>query len=85
MDKGTTLKTDLMWARILVKRKGKVKPSSVNILVEARSYEFQIWWEIQPWEAEVYPLKSIASGRGDMRQFLRRKMSGSYPQPSACL
>ena len=40
MDKGTTLKMDLMWARILVKMEGKEKPSSVNILVGVRSNEF---------------------------------------------
>ena len=40
MDKGTTLKMDLLWARILVKMEGKEKPSSVNILVGARSNEF---------------------------------------------
>ena len=31
------------------------KPSSVNLLAGARSYELQIWWEIQPTVAEVYP------------------------------
>ena len=46
MDKGTTLKTYLLLARILVKRKGKVKPLLVNILMGERSYELQIWWEI---------------------------------------
>ena len=43
MDKGTTLKMDLLWARILVKMEGKEKPSSVNILTGARSYELQLW------------------------------------------
>ena len=44
MDKGTTLKTDLLWTRILLKMEGKEKPSSVNILAGARSYELQLWW-----------------------------------------
>ena len=55
LDKETALRTDLLWARILVKMNSKGKPSSVNLLAGARSYELQIWWEIQPRVAEVYP------------------------------
>ena len=62
MDKGTTLKTDLLWARILVKMEGKEKPSFVNILTGVRSYKLQLWWEIQPWVAEIFPLKNKACG-----------------------
>ena len=61
MDKGTTLRTDLRWARILVKRNGMGKPSFVNLLAGARSYELQIGWEIQPRVAEVYPRRNIAA------------------------
>ena len=38
MDKGTTLRMDLLWARILVKMNGIGKLSSVNLLARARSY-----------------------------------------------
>ena len=31
------------------------KPSSANLLARARSYQLQIWWEIQPRVKEVYP------------------------------
>ena len=55
LDKKTTLRTDLLWARILVKMNSLGKPSSVNLLAGARSYELQIWWEIQPRVVEVYP------------------------------
>ena len=55
LDKETTLRTDLLWAKILVKMNSTRKPSSVNLLAGARSYELQIWWEIQPRVAEVYP------------------------------
>ena len=48
MDKEPALKTELQWARILVKMEDKKKFSSVNLLAGARSYEIQIWWEIQP-------------------------------------
>ena len=61
MDKGTTLRTDLLWARILVKRNGMGKPSYVNLLTGARSYELQIWWEIQPRVVEVYPRRNRAA------------------------
>ena len=43
MDKGTALRTDLLWARIRVKMNSIGKPSSVNLLARAKSYELQIW------------------------------------------
>ena len=55
MDKATIHRKDLRWARILVKNSYSRKPSSVNMLAGARSYELQIWWEIQPKVVEVYP------------------------------
>ena len=42
MDKGIALRTNLLWSRILAKKNGMGKPSSLNILVGARSYELQI-------------------------------------------
>ena len=38
-DKGTTLRMDLLWARIWVKMNGMGKLSSVNLLEGARIYE----------------------------------------------
>ena len=61
MDKGTSLRTDLLWARIQVKMNSIGKPSSVNLLARAKSYELQIWWEIQPRVAEVYPRRKRAA------------------------
>ena len=55
MDKETTLRTEVLWARILIRLKGKERPSTVNILAGARSYELQIWWELTPCIARVYP------------------------------
>ena len=46
LEKETTLRTKVMWARILVKLVGKTRPSVVNILEGLRSFELQIWWEI---------------------------------------
>ena len=65
LDEETTFKKDLQWVRILVKKKKKnntEKLSSVNLLARARSYELQIWWEIQPTVAGVYPYSSRAHG-----------------------
>ena len=53
MDEGTTSKTDLLWARILVKINSKSKLDSINLIAGDRSYVVQIWWEIQPTVAEV--------------------------------
>ena len=55
MDKETTHRKDLRWARILGKNSSSRRPSSVNLLAGARSYELQIWWEIHPRVVEVYP------------------------------
>ena len=66
MDEGTASKTELHWARILVKMKSNEKPASVNLLAGARSYELQIWWEIRPTVAEVFPRSSrISAGPAD--------------------
>ena len=55
MDKETSLMKNLLWARILVKMKRAGRPTSVNLLAGAKSYEIQLWWEIQPEVTEVYP------------------------------
>ena len=62
LDEGTASKTDLLWARILVKMNSKVKLASVILLAGARSYELQMWWEIRPTVAEVSPRSSRNSG-----------------------
>ena len=58
LDKETEQRKDLRWARILVKKDRTRKPTSANVLAGARSYELQIWWEIQPKVMEVYPQES---------------------------
>ena len=58
LDECTASKTDLLWARILVKMNGNVKPASVNLFTGARSYELKIWWEIQQTVVEVSPRNS---------------------------
>ena len=67
MDEETSLLKNLLWARILVKMKSSGRPTSVNLLAGARSYEIQLWWEIQPRVTEVYPRR------------LRREMEMANP------
>ena len=73
LDEGTASKTDLFWARILVKLNSNVKPASVFLLMGASSYELQIWWEIRPTVEEVSPRSSrnfgslTDSGEEDVR------------------
>ena len=55
VDKETTLITEISWVRILVMLNGMARPNTVNILASSRSYELQIWWELPPWVAGVYP------------------------------
>ena len=57
LDKETTLRTKVSWAKILVKVVGMRKPSSVNILEGSRSFELQLWWELPPWYSEVILVK----------------------------
>ena len=58
LDKNTEKKTEVKWARMLIKVVGKSRPSVVNILEGPRSFELQIWWEISPWVTGVYPVSS---------------------------
>ena len=53
MDEGTASKTDLLWARILVKMNYNAKHDSVNLIAGDRVYEVQIWWEIRPTMVEM--------------------------------
>ena len=53
MDEGTTSKTDLLWARILVKMNYNAKHDSVNLIGGDRVYVVQIWWEIRPSVAKM--------------------------------
>ena len=72
LEKDTEQRSDLCWARILVKKDRMGKPSSANLLTGARSYQLQIWWEIQPRVKEVYPrgcrnkdLLAVSSGEDE--------------------
>ena len=57
VDEETGMGPEISWVRILVRLKEMVRPSTVNILAGSRSYELQIWWELPPWVADVYPSK----------------------------
>ena len=58
VDKNIEMKTEVKWARLLIKMVGKSRPSVVNILEGPRSFELQIWWEVSPWVSSVYPVVS---------------------------
>ena len=58
LDKNTEMKTEVKWARMLIKVIGKTRPSVVNILEGPRAFEVQIWWEFSPWVTGVYPVSS---------------------------
>ena len=60
IDKITEMRTEVKWAKMLIKSAGKTRPSAINILEGPRLFELQIWWEIPPWVAEVYLLCSRA-------------------------
>lgn len=56
----TSLKTDLRWERLNVRGEEKVRPFVLNILAGGWSFETQIWWELHPWVAGVYPVVDSA-------------------------
>ena len=58
MDEGTASKTDILWARILVKMNNNAKHDSVNLIAGDRVYVVQIWWEIRPTVVEVIRISS---------------------------
>ena len=62
MDEGTASKTDLLWARILVKMNSNAKHDSVNLIAGDRVYVVQIWWEIRPTVVEVIRKSSRSIG-----------------------
>ena len=69
VDEEIGLGSEISWVRILVRLKKMVRPSTVNILAGSRSYELQIWWELPPWVAEVYPSKmEVAEGLQKRRE-----------------
>ena len=69
VDEETGLGSEISWVRILVRLKETVRPGTVNILASLRSYELQIWWELPPWVAEVYPSKmEVAEGLQKRRE-----------------
>ena len=61
IDKETTLRVNVSWARILVKIGGTSRPSVIHILEGKRSFELQIWWELPSKSIELYPLKARKS------------------------
>ena len=63
LDKVTALRTEVKWAKMLINSVGKSRPTAVNILEGSRSFELQIWWEIPPWLADVYPVCSSAEAK----------------------
>ena len=58
LDKLTALRTEVLWARLLIKLTRNPRPSIINILEGGRYLELQIWWEIPPWLAKVYMVGS---------------------------
>ena len=63
LEKVTALRMAVKWARMLINSVGKSRPSVVNILEGSRLFELQIWWEILPWLADVYPVYSNAEAK----------------------
>ena len=68
LDKNTEKKTEVRWARLLIKMEGKSRPSVVNILEGPRSFELQIWWEISPWVTGVYPVSSREEAKNSEKE-----------------
>ena len=86
LDKVTEMKTEVKWARMLIKSAGKSKPSAVNILEGPRSFELQIWWEIPPWVVVVYLVSSSVKAKNPKEEeegVARAAMRVGVPRPSS--
>ena len=55
LDKDTTLKTKLLWACIFVRLGGRIGSNVIE--AGSRSFELQVWWELLPWCAGLYPAR----------------------------
>ena len=64
VDEDIAFKSELHWARILVRREGELCPNLVHILAGARGYSLQIWWELQPRVSRVFPRKFLQKDEG---------------------
>ena len=51
INKEMTLHIEVAWAKLLVSLKGEIQPRW------ERSYELQLWWKMQLWEARVFPMR----------------------------
>lgn len=80
MDKETDLRMELRWARLKVRMERKEKPSTVNILVGARSYELQMWWEAPPWVVGVFPLSKEVLGEVSEFMQVETEEEGEIPK-----
>ena len=86
LDKVTEMKTEVKWARMLIKSASKSRPSAINILEGLRSFELQIWWEIPPWVAVVYPVSSSVEAKNlkeEEEGVARVAMRVGVPRPSS--
>ena len=62
MDTQTEKMEDLQWARILIKTKNEVLPSTLDIVVEEVCYSLSLWWEMRP-EMRKVSTGSRSNGR----------------------
>ena len=62
MDEDTTFLSDLRWARIRVKRKGKTLPPCVEVFEGQSIYDIQLWWDIQPSVKSANALTDMIAG-----------------------
>ena len=46
LEKGTSLKTSVLWAQILVRLRGTESPTVTNIEATARRFKLLVWWEL---------------------------------------
>ena len=64
MDEDTTFMSELQCARIRVKWDGKTFPQVIEVFVGPKRYEFQLWWEIQPFFSSTNTLREMVARSG---------------------
>ena len=53
VDRDMTNLSEIQWARLSVKRVGKVLPGTLQLIVENLCVELQLWWEVLTWMSHV--------------------------------
>ena len=79
VDEDTSSLVELLWARILVKCKGRDTPKTAEVRAGSRSYLLRLWWELPPELGFVRPqsktMKQTRKGPKEDGDVIKEKLT----------